>query len=195
VPLYLQEALHLSPFEAGLTTMPEAIGVVVSTQLVARIYPRFGPRRLMSGGLIGVTIAILGLSFIDRDTSLWIVRFLMFCLGAGMAFLFLPNQAASLATVSLRDTGRATTLMNVQRQLGSAIGVAILSSVLAGFGAVVIASNGIAEPNMAAYRAAFLAAAALSLIGAVFAQQVPDEDAAETMVRTRRVKARPAPAD
>jgi EmrB/QacA subfamily drug resistance transporter len=195
VPLYLQEALHLSPFEAGLTTMPEAIGVVVSTQLVARIYPRFGPRRLMSGGLIGVTIAILGLSFIDRDTSLWVVRFLMFCLGAGMAFLFLPNQAASLATVSLRDTGRATTLMNVQRQLGSAIGVAILSSVLAGFGAVVIASNGIAEPNMAAYRAAFLAAAALSLIGAVFAQQVPDEDAAETMVRTRRIKARPAPAD
>jgi EmrB/QacA subfamily drug resistance transporter len=192
VPLYLQEALHLSPFEAGITTMPEAIGVVVSTQLVARIYPRFGPRRLMSGGLIGATAAILLMSLVDKDTSLWVFRLLMFTLGAGMAFLFLPNQAASLATVSHRDTGRATTLTNVQRQLGSAIGVALLSTVLAAFGAVVVSDAGIPQPNMAAYRAAFLAAAAMSLLGAIFAQQVPDADAAETMVR--RVRPRPAPA-
>jgi EmrB/QacA subfamily drug resistance transporter len=195
VPLYLQEALHLSPFEAGLTTMPEAIGVVVSTQLVARIYPRFGPRRLMSGGLLGVTAAILLMSTVDRDTSLWIFRLLMFCLGAGMAFLFLPNQAASLATVSHRDTGRATTLTNVQRQLGSAIGVATLSTVLAAVGAVVVTDSGSTEPNMTAYRAAFLAAAAMSLIGAAFAQRVPDEDAAETMGRPVRTRPRPAPAD
>jgi EmrB/QacA subfamily drug resistance transporter len=195
VPLYLQEALHLSPFEAGLTTMPEAIGVAVATQLVARIYPRFGPRRLLSGGLLGVTAAILLMSTVDRDTSLWIFRLLMFCLGAGMAFLFLPNQAASLATVSHRDTGRATTLTNVQRQLGSAIGVATLSTVLAAVGAVVVTDSGSTEPNMTAYRAAFLAAAAMSLIGAAFAQRVPDEDAAETMGRPVRTRPRPAPAD
>ncbi len=195
VPLYLQEALHLSPFESGLTTMPEAIGVVVATQLVARIYPRFGPRRLMSGGLLGVTVAILLMSQVDKDTSLWVFRLLMFALGAGMAFLFLPNQAASLATVSHRDTGRATTLTNVQRQLGSAIGVATLSSVLAAFGAIVVSDSGATEPNMTAYRAAFLAAAAMSLIGAIFAQRVPDEDAAETMVRSVRRRTRPAPAD
>lgn len=195
VPLYLQEALHLSPFESGITTMPEAIGVVVATQVVARIYPRFGPRRLMSGGLIGVTVAIILMSLVDKDTSLWVFRLLMFCLGAGMAFLFLPNQAASLATISHRDTGRATTLTNVQRQLGSAIGVATLSTVLAAFGAVVVTESGAMEPNMTAYRAAFIAAAAMSLIGAIFAQRVPDEDAAETMVRSVRPRPRPAPAD
>ncbi len=195
VPLYLQEALHLSPFEAGITTMPEAIGVVVSTQLVARIYPRFGPKRLMAGGLFGVSIAILLMSTVDRDTSLWVFRLLMFCLGAGMAFLFLPNQAASLATISHRDTGRATTLTNVQRQLGSAIGVATLSTVLAAIGAVVMSADGTTEPNMAAYRMAFIAAAVMSLIGAAVALRVPDEDAAETMGRVVSPRARPAPAD
>lgn len=181
VPLFLQEALHLSPFEAGITTAPEAIGVIVSTQVVARIYHHVGPRRLMSGGLVGVTASILLMAFIQLDTNLWFIRFLMFCLGAGMAFVFLPNQAASLATITRQQTGRATTLTNVQRQLGSALGVALLSSVLAGVGAVVTSANGTLEPNMTAYRAAFVSAAALSAIGALLAQRIPDADAANTM--------------
>jgi len=54
VPLFLQEARGASPLASGLTTFPEALGVVVSTQMVARLYPRVGPRRLMAGGLAGV---------------------------------------------------------------------------------------------------------------------------------------------
>jgi EmrB/QacA subfamily drug resistance transporter len=195
VPLYLQEALGLSPFASGVTTMPEAIGVVVSTQLVARLYPRVGPRRLMSAGMLIVAGSILLMTLVDRSTSLWVFRGLMFCLGAGMAFLFLPNQAASLATISRRDTGRATTLMNVQRQLGSALGVAILSTVLAAVGPIVSSGSDAGEPNMTAYRAAFAAASVMAFLGAIFAQQVPDEDAAETMGQPARTRGRPAPAD
>jgi EmrB/QacA subfamily drug resistance transporter len=195
VPLFLQEALGLSPLETGITTAPEAIGVVVSTQLVARIYHRVGPRRLMASGLIVVTLSILLMTLISEGTSLWTIRLLMFLLGSGMAFLFLPNQAASLATISVRDTGRATTMANVQRQLGSAIGVALLSSVLAAVGAIVVSANGVIEPNMVAYRAAFLSAASLSLVGAIIAMRVPDHEASETMVRPVRQRgARPSPA-
>lgn len=184
VPIFLQEAVHLSPFQTGLSTAPEAIGVIVSTQVVARIYPRIGPRRLMSGGLFGVAISIALMTLINPETNIWLIRLLMFCLGAGMAFVFLPNQTASLATISRRDTGRATTLTNVQRQLGGALGVAVLSSVLAGVGAVATTSDGTAEPNMTAYRAAFAAAALLALIGAILGQRVPDEEAANTMARS-----------
>ena len=56
----------------------------------------------------------------------------MFLIGASMAFMFLPNQAASMATISRAQTGRATTIFNVQRQLGAAVGVAALSTVLSG---------------------------------------------------------------
>ena len=50
IPLFLQVVQGASPLESGLTTFPEAIGVVTSTQFVARLYPRVGPRRLMMAG-------------------------------------------------------------------------------------------------------------------------------------------------
>lgn len=181
VPLYLQEGRGDSPLSSGLTTFPEAIGVLASTQLVAKLYPRVGPRRLMAFGLTWVAFAITLLSFIGADTSAWLVRGLMFMLGTGMAFIFLPNQAASLATITREQTGRATTFMSVQRQLGAAFGVALLSSVLAGVGLTSVDAAGIESPNVSAYRAAFLTAAVLAVIGAAFALKVPDADAANTM--------------
>ena len=138
VPLFLQEARGDSPLASGLTTFPEAIGVLTATQFVAKIYPRVGPRRLMIFGLFWVAIVITGLSFIAADTSDWVVRGLMFFLGTGMACIFLPNQAASLSTISRERTGRATMFMSVQRQLGAAVGVALLSTVLAAVGATQI---------------------------------------------------------
>lgn len=189
VPLFLQEARGASPLDAGLTTFPEALGVIVSTQIVARLYPRFGPRRLMAGGLTWVAIDIALLSLIDLDSNPWLVRGLMFGIGVGMAYIFLPNQAASLATISSADTGRASTLSSVQRQLGSAVGVAILSGVLAAIGPLTVTATGATGPNLAAYRAAFLAAAALALVGALLALRVPDADAAATMRPKAKVSA------
>jgi MFS family permease len=172
-------------------TFPEALGVVCSTQIVARLYPRVGPRRLMFGGLLGVATAITLLTTINLSTNAWVVRLLMFMIGVGMAYVFLPNQAASLATIPRESTGRATTLFSAQRQLGAALGVAVLSSVLAALSPTRIGATGTVIPHLAAYRAAFLAAACLSLTAALLALGVPDKDAAATM-RPRAAKEAPA---
>ncbi|MGI8856592.1 MAG: DHA2 family efflux MFS transporter permease subunit [Thermomicrobiales bacterium] len=193
VPLFLQEARGADPLSSGLTTFPEALGVLCSTQLVARLYPRVGPRRLMAGGLIGVTTAISLLCFIRLDSSPWLIRLLMFLIGVGMAYVFLPAQAAGFATISPAATGQAAMLSNVQRQLGLALGVAILSSVLAAVGPVQRSVTGVMQPHLAAYRAAFLTAAAFALIGALIALAVPDRDAAATM-RPRPKRAAPSAA-
>jgi MFS family permease len=185
VPLFLQEGRDVSPLTSGLATFPEAIGVLASTQVVARVYPRVGPRRLMTFGLMWVALAITLIGLTGAEASLWLFRALMFMMGTGMACIFLPNQAASLATVSRALTGRATTFMSVQRQLGAAFGVAILSSVLAAVGTTELNALGVEIPNLDAYQAAFFTAAALAAIGALLALKVPDEDAAATM-RPRR---------
>ncbi len=181
VPLFLQEARGASPLESGLTTFPEAIGVVASSQVVARLYPRIGPSRLMAGGLVIVASAMASLCAIDFTSSDWLVRGIMFGIGVGMACIFLPNQAASLATISKEQTGRASTLFSVQRQLGAALGVATLGSVLAAVGPERIGAAGETLPNLDAYRATFLTAAAFALCGAALALRVPDADAAATM--------------
>jgi MFS family permease len=162
--------------------MPEAVGVLVSTQLVARLYPHIGPRRLMFTGMVIVTITALLMATISETTNLWIVRGLMFIVGLGMAYIFIPNSAASLATISREATGRATTIMSVQRQVGAALGIAVLSSVLAYVGATHVVDGAI-EPNLTGYRAAYACAAVFTVIGGFFALRVPDADAAVSMVK------------
>jgi EmrB/QacA subfamily drug resistance transporter len=190
-PLFLQEARGVSALTSGLTTFPEALGVLLSTQIVARLYPVVGPRRLMAAGLTGVALAMALLCLMGIDTSLWLMRTLMFLIGAGMAYCFLPVQAAAFATISPVATGRASAIYNAQRQLGAALGVAVLSSVLSFIGPTQQGANGSTLPNLAAYHAAFLAASALALIAACIALTVHDSDAAATM-QSRRARGRAA---
>jgi EmrB/QacA subfamily drug resistance transporter len=185
LPLFLQEARGTSALTAGLATMPEAIGVVISTQIVARIYPHVGPRRLMASGLILVAVTVAVLGFVGEDTNLWVVRILLFFVGVGMAYVFLPNQAASMATISRAQTGGASMLFSVQRQMGAAIGVALLGTVLSVMGPFRTTADGLREPNLAAYHTAFFVAAGLALLGAAMAMFVPDKDAEVTMRRGR----------
>lgn len=181
-PIFLQEGRGFTPFQSGSTTFPEALGVLTSTQLVARLYPKVGPRRLMTGGMIGVAIVAIIMSQLTLEGGPWPVRALMFSLGISMAYIFLPNQAASLATISRSETGRASTLFSVQRQIGSATGIALLGSVMALVGTT-IGGTLDGPPNIDAYRYAYLMAAGISLVGAFFSLRVPDSEAAATMVQ------------
>lgn len=186
VPLFLQSVRGASPLAAGLATMPEAIGVVISTQIVARIYPKLGPSRLMSGSLVLVAITIFALSRVNMETPLWLVGIWMFLIGVGMAGVFLPNQAASMATIPRPNLGGASMLYSVVRQIAGAMGVAVLSTVLSIIGIYQLSGSGEGNvANLRTWQTAFMVAACLSLIGAAFARFIPDEDAAETMQTSR----------
>jgi EmrB/QacA subfamily drug resistance transporter len=185
-PLFLQEGRGASALTSGLTTFPEALGVVLSTQLVARLYPRVGPRRLMAAGLTGVAIMMSLLSLVGSDTSLWLMRVLMFLIGAGMAYAMQPAQVAAFATISSASTGRASALNNAQRQVGAALGVAVVSSVISAVGATRLSATGATVPNLAAYHVAFFAAAMLELIAVSWALTIHDSDAAVTLRRPEK---------
>jgi hypothetical protein len=103
-----------------------------------------------------------------------------------MAYAFLPLRTAAFATISSTSTGRASAFYSAQNQLGAAIGVAVLGSVLSVMGPTTLSATGTVEPNLAAYHAAFLAAALLALIAACIALTISDRDAAGTMRRKSR---------
>jgi EmrB/QacA subfamily drug resistance transporter len=182
-PLFLQEARGVSALTSGLTTFPEAVGVLISTQIVTRIYPVVGPRRLIASGLMGVAVVMSLMCLIGQDTSLWLMRALMFLVGAGMAFSFTTVQAAAFATISRAETGHASAFFSAQRQIGSSFGVALISGVISIVGMTQLSSRGTVVPNLTAYHAAFVASAALALAGACFGLTVRDSDAASTMRR------------
>ena len=106
VALFYQDGLHLTALQSGLNTFPEALGVMIGAQVVSRrLYPVFGPRRIMASGLVLVAVAMAGMAAIGAGTSLWWARALMLVIGLGMSCVFIPAQAASFATIS-RETHR-----------------------------------------------------------------------------------------
>lgn len=192
ISLYFQDGRGLSALQSGLSTFPEALGVMAGAQLASRlIYPRLGPRRHITFGLLGVTLVIVGIAFLGRTGSLWWARALMFALGLFMGQVFVPTQAASFATISPAATGRASTLFNAVRQLGGAVGVALLTTAIVLVGPTT-AAHGHLAPHFLAYRVAFLVAAAFSLSATVGSLAMDDAEAAPTMQRRSRAPAVPA---
>src|SRR5262249_59326878 len=130
------------------------------------------------------------MTLVGAQTSLWWMRLLMFCLGLAMAQVFVPAQAAAFATISPEATGRASTMFNVVRQLGGAVGVAALTTVIVAVG-VTRTLAGRAVANLAAYHVAFAVAAGVAAVGAAVPLTLPDADPASTLVRRGRREARP----
>jgi EmrB/QacA subfamily drug resistance transporter len=190
VSLFFQDGRGLSALGSGLSTFPEAIGVMSGAQFASRVlYPLLGPRRHVAGGLVGVATAIGLMSLVGPSTNLWWMRLLMYFMGFAMAQVFVPIQAAAFATITPAATGRASTMFNAVRQLGSALGVAIFTTAVVAVGATVRVGQAV-RPNLAAYHAAFLVAAAMAAAGALVALAIDDADAAATIPQHRRRAAR-----
>jgi MFS family permease len=183
--LFFQDALGLSAVQSGLTVFPSAIGVMAGGQIVTRaLYWRLGPRRIVAAGLLIIAAALVSMAQVDASTSLWLVRLIMLGLGLGVSFVFIPSQAASMATITKAQAGRASSIFNAGKQLGGAIGVALLSTVLAAVGPTQ-ENAGHLNVNPSAYHDAFLAAAAAAVLAITVALAIRDADASATMTRRR----------
>jgi EmrB/QacA subfamily drug resistance transporter len=180
MPLYLQLFRGLDAFESGLTTFPQAIGILVAGQIAGRLYMRLGPRRLMAGGLFCAGLVILSFVSLDSTTSLWEIRGQMFLRGVCMGFAFVPMQAASYATIESKDNGRASSIFSAQRQVGVSLGVAILASVLASFMPLATTPTDL-DRALDGYHLAFALAVLFAWAAAISALFIRDSDAAATM--------------
>ena len=189
ISLYYQDGRGLSALQSGLSTFPEAVGVMLGAQLATRVlYPLLGPRRHIAIGLASTSVSIGLLALLTAQSSLWWARLLMFALGLAFAQVFVPTQAAAFATITPAATGRASTLFNTLRQLGGATGVALFTTVIVLAGQTRrVAGHEVA--NLAAYRITFLVAAAVCLVGLASALSIRDADAAATIPARRRLRA------
>jgi sugar phosphate permease len=129
------------------------------------------------------SIALMALA--STQPSLWWMRLLMFVMGFMQGQVFVPSQGAAFATIAGAASGRAATLFNAGRQLGGAIGVAVLTTAVVAVGAVHV-TGGRPAPNLLAYQAAFGIAAAIDAVAVLVALRIRDTDAAATIPARRR---------
>lgn len=178
MPLYLQSLRGFDALETGLAIFPQAIGVMISSQIVGRrLYGSIGPRRLMFTGLTAGLLVGLVIATVDFETSLWTVRALMFTRGLGLGIAFIAIQTAIYSQTSVQDTANATALFSANRQSGPAFGVALAVTVLTAVG------GSDANPDLGGYRAAFLVSALMFIPAIIGVWWVRDEDAAATLTR------------
>ena len=128
---FLQDVEGYSPLRTGLCFLPVPASVFLSSQLVSRVLVnRIRPKVLMMSG-IGLTIVALVLSSqLHAGASYPRILFSLVLLGLGSGTALVPLTTAGLSGVEPRDAGAASGLVNVTQQVGAALGLAILVTVL-----------------------------------------------------------------
>ncbi len=184
LPLLLQAEMGLSPFQSGLTTFPQSIGVVIMAQVAGRLYGSMGPRRMLMAGTFGAMLATLCFLAVGLETDQWWIRLIMLFRGMSFALMFVGLQTAAYATIRPEDTGRASAIYNAGRQVAASFGVALLATVLSNRMShhhAQLGNPATTHGALLAFHEAFFVAAVLAGIGVVLALLVDDREAAGTM--------------
>ncbi|KAA9155020.1 MFS transporter [Amycolatopsis acidicola] len=128
--IYLQNVRGFSPLHAGLLTLPTAAMIFGLAPVAGRIVAGWGPRLpLMTGGA-GILVSGLLLTRLSADTSLGylILTYLVFGIGFGMVNPPITNTAVS--GMPREQAGVAAAVASTSRQVGGALGVAVLGAVV-----------------------------------------------------------------
>ena len=128
---YFQLVLGFSPFKAGLLQLPMAVVMVTVAPQVPRAVARFGAARVVPVGLGFVAVGLVFLSLLGVGSSLTAVYLAIIPLALGMATTMTPLTTLIMSSVRLGKAGVGSAMNDTTRELGGALGVAILGSVVA----------------------------------------------------------------
>jgi EmrB/QacA subfamily drug resistance transporter len=162
--LYLQEVLHLSPFDTGLVYLPGTIVMFIVSAASAQLIDRTSPGTLITGGLMLVAagLALMTLAGVDSTWLALLPGLLVVCVGTGLVNPALASVA--LGSVETTQSGLAAGINDAFRQGGIAVGVAA-------FGALFSASAALGHGSAASYvtglHHALLIGAGLAAVGGI----------------------------
>jgi EmrB/QacA subfamily drug resistance transporter len=190
--LYMQEVLHYSPLKAGAAYLPVTAGFAVAGGMASQLVTRIGTRPVVVAGCL---VAGAGIYYVSRVplhgsyVSDLLPGFLVMSLGAGSVFVSVT--AAANAGVPADKAGLAAGLLNSSQQIGSALGLAILSAVAITRTDHLIAAH---APHLVAaaagYHQALLAGGIVMAAAAVLAARIGNTRSAAPLVM---VDTEPAP--
>jgi len=134
---FLQIVQGYSPLEAGVLTMPWTLAPMFVAPLAGAIAPRVGTRLLIVVGLALQATALAWLAITMSATVPYGELVGAFILaGVGMGLVFAPSSTAVLARIVPADTAKASGTNSTIREIGIALGIAVLTAVFTGAGGV-----------------------------------------------------------
>jgi EmrB/QacA subfamily drug resistance transporter len=165
--LYLQQVLHYSAAKSGLAFAAIAGTVAVMSNVAQRFVTRFGPRRVLVAGLLFAAASEAWLARLPVHGHYvpdLLPAFVLIGLGIGVGFVSVT--IAGLQGVSPADAGIASGLVNASRQVGGAIGLAVVSTVATSYAGSHLTGIAGATSLTHGFRVSFAVLAGLALAGA-----------------------------
>jgi predicted MFS family arabinose efflux permease len=129
---YLQFVLGYSPVEAGLAFVPLAAGALAGNVAGVKLGAKTGPRFLVLGGMLVMAASFGLLTTVSADTGFAIPAIALGLLGVGAGVAMPAAVGALMSTIPPEKAGVGSALNDTIQQAGSALGIAILGSLLAG---------------------------------------------------------------
>ena len=131
LPLFLQGVLGYSPFETGLVFLALAIGAFFAAPGAATLARRFGPRWVVTIGMSLEAVGIIGTTLLISSSVTGLELVLpLFVYGVGVGFATAQLTSIVLSDVPVERSGIASGANSTMRQVGSALGIAVLGTVL-----------------------------------------------------------------
>ncbi len=131
LPLFLQSVIGYSAFDTGIVLLSLALGAFASSPGAAKIANRYGGRTVVRLGLALEVVGIVGLGEVASTTSTgWTFAPWLFVYGVGVGFATAQLTGVIMADIPVQESGQGSAMQSTSRQIGAALGTAILGAVL-----------------------------------------------------------------
>ena len=127
---YNQSVRGYSVLQSGLLVLPLAASQMFFAPRARLVVNRFGARAVCATGLVLTAVAFAGYLLLGQDTPIWVLEVLFFLMGTGMAHVMPPATVMIMSSLPREKAGSGSAINNTFRQVGGAIGVAVLGSLL-----------------------------------------------------------------
>ncbi len=127
---FLQNVMGYPVVTAGLVMGPRGIGTMVAMMMVGRLIGKIDPRYLIITGMILTAWALYDMTGFTADVSERTIAITGLLQGFGLGLIFVPLSTVAFSTLPATLRTEATGLFNLMRNIGSSIGIAVVSSLL-----------------------------------------------------------------
>jgi EmrB/QacA subfamily drug resistance transporter len=132
--LYMQNILGFSPLQAGVRFLPATVVIIFAGPIAGRLADRFGPRPLMTAGMLITAVSLFWQSRIGVDTSYGFLAPAFVLMGLGMGLVMSPMSMAAMNAVDRTKAGVASGTLSMFRMVGGTFGVAALGALVSSVG-------------------------------------------------------------
>jgi MFS family permease len=131
VSLYMQNILGYSAVQAGAAFLPMTLLIILVAPIAGKASDRIGSRGLMTVGMLLIAVQLLYFSQLTAHESFWSLLPALLVGGVGMAMTMTPSAAAATRAVPVDKAGVGAAVLNASRQVGGAMGIALMGAIVA----------------------------------------------------------------